>query len=159
MRKPHILVFLALLSPDSIATAQSWLDEMATLDAQIDLLEKRNTLDSLLEQRAADRAAQLPLVISVAGTADKSKALLQFSNGRISRVQPGDQIMSGVKVLEIGIQGVRVSAPPGSRHRDLWLDFTAIEIRQVSSATDRDSPPARSVQDAVVGSAPLIQSP
>ena len=135
---PSLLLLLSV-GQASAGTSRGWLEEIAHLEARIEVLEKRRALNDLVEARAADRAARLPLVLAVSGRASDRRALLRYPTGRMGRHRVGDELLPGVVVLAIEPRGVRVTTPrgapvtaatraPANGEPEQWLDFAAMEL-------------------------------
>jgi hypothetical protein len=146
-------VVLLLCLPPSFAMAQSWLDDMAALEAQIEMLERQRTRDELLESRAAERAGRLPQVLAVVGRPGHAQALIGYGNGRVGRHGVGDELIPGIRVVEVAPQGVRVTAPQGSAQRELWLAFAAAELPLLFGSTEGGQ---AVLQDAVLAAPPRV---
>ena len=126
---PFLLASLLVVSAPVLAQGQpapSWLDEMAVIDAQIQLLQKRDELEMILEQRAASRSAVLPGILSIIGFDGRFTAELVFPNGRIGRFRLGDEVSPDILISGIHPRGVMVTVWMGDgEFREAPLEFVS----------------------------------
>ena len=138
------LLALALLAATGTeAQTPTWLDEMATLDAQIQLLQKQIELDELLEQRAAARSSVLPSVLTIVSFAGRNTVELLFPNGRTSRHRIGDEIAPEVWISTIHSRGVLVDMViADGKRREVALEFASAAGSAASADSISGSPTA-----------------
>ncbi|TCT10731.1 hypothetical protein EDC22_105231 [Tepidamorphus gemmatus] len=140
-----LIALVALTATGSEAQTPTWLDEMATIDAQIQLLQKQMELDVLLEQRAAQRSSMLPSILTIVGFGDRYSVELLFPNGRIGRYRVGDEIAPEVWISAIRPRGVTVDmAIADGKRRAVALEFAAAGSDATAVATDTATAPAQS---------------
>ncbi|KXU35365.1 hypothetical protein AXE65_06415 [Ventosimonas gracilis] len=133
--------------PLPAAVEHSWLDEIAELEVQTTLLEKRDDLasrridsqirlkqkrtelDALERESTDEMLAYLPQVVSVIGSKGKYQCQLFFPSGRTSYARAGDTIAPGVRVKSISPSGVEVDVLMGER-RQVPLGFVSLAERR-----------------------------
>jgi len=131
-------------------TGHAWLDEIAELEAQAALLEKRDELstrridsqirlkqkrselDALERESTDEMLAHLPQVVAVLGVKNNYQCQLFFPTGRVSYARVGDQIGPGVRVKSIAPSGVEVDVVMGeaSQRRQVPLNFVSLSERR-----------------------------
>jgi len=135
----------------------SWLDEVADLEVQTTLLEKRDELaarridsqirlkqkrtelDALERESTDEMLAYLPQVVSVMGSKDKYQCQLFFPSGRVSYARAGDQIAPGVHVRSVSPTGVEVNVEMGglTERRQVPLNFVSLAERRGENEEDQ----------------------
>jgi len=141
------------------AVEHSWLDEIAELEVQATLLEKRNDLatkridsqinlkqkraelDALERESTDEMLAYLPQVVSVIGSKGKYQCQLFFPSGRTSYARAGDTIAPGVRVKSISPSGVEVDVVMGelSQRSQVPLNFVSLAERRGEAEGDGDA--------------------
>ena len=128
--KTHIalLASLGLLCAfPSVAVAENWIDEMARIDAQVQLLRKRMELRTELERASAGELSTLPKVVSVFEVDGKKQARLLYQDGRKSVLGEDDVVINGVRIAAINDRAVMVVAGQGKKKTAVMsLDFALI---------------------------------
>lgn len=94
-----VAVMAATMLPSPVAQAKSYLDEMATLDAQIALLNKRAELRNAMQNQ--NTSLELPSIASIIDDANGASAKLVYPNGIIRWVVASDDIGDGAKITSI----------------------------------------------------------
>ncbi len=121
---------LALTATGAQGTEQaSWLDEIATIDAQTQLLRKREELRGQLEKTTSGVLASLPSVISVIVSNGRPQTQLHFPSGRVSYATVGTQIAPDVRIAHINEHGVEVSIQQSKSVRRVPLTFATLQSR------------------------------
>lgn len=128
-------------------SGESWLDEIATLEAQTQLLQKRDELRSQLEKSSASTLASLPSIVSIMSMDGHNQSQLYFPDGRLSYVKVGDMLRAGVRVARIGPQGVDVMVGTGDTQRMVPLVFVTLKARGEESSSQLNA-----VQDPILPS-------
>jgi len=109
-------------------------DELAArrIDAQIRLKQKRTELDALERESTDEMLAYLPQVVAVMGARGKYQCQLFFPSGRVSYARAGDNIAPGVRVRSISPSGVEVDVLMGelSQQRRVPLNFVSLAERR-----------------------------
>jgi len=138
------------------AEEYSWLDEIAELEVQTTLLEKRDDLasrridsqirlkqkrtelDALERESTDEMLAYLPQVVSVIGAKGKYQCQLFFPSGRTSYAKAGDTIAPGVRVKSVSPSGVEVDVAMGglTSRRQVPLNFVSLAERRGENEQD-----------------------
>jgi len=140
----------------------SWVDELGTIDAQIQILQKRDQLRVQQEANSKTCLAGLPKVSSIASFGGRRSALLMFPGGQVNEVEVGDPVTASAKVHQIDVRGVQVQMRCGLSQALVSLDF-APPARQLAAASAvaaevADAPlPQGSLRPSSVVSAPAIR--
>lgn len=111
--KKALLISAALLLP-AFASAQSYIDDLETMKAQIAILQKKSELNEALSKYAGTNALTLPQVISTITDGNGRQATIMYKNGRQRTVSVGDSVAQGAKVTSIDSLGVHVSTKSGA---------------------------------------------
>lgn len=130
----------------SPALAISYWEEMDTIDAQIELINKRNELGNALKNGSS--TLSLPSIVSIIEDNQGKTAKLIFDNGLVRWVSVGDELMGGLVVQSISTAGVKVRAKKSER----WLPFQTAASDEPSSGTSGNSV-------TIAADAPLMRLP
>jgi len=139
------------------APSPSWLDEIATIDAQTQLLKKRDELRRELEKSTAGSIAALPSVVSIMVLDSVPQAQLYYSSGRLSHAKVGTLIAPSVRIASISENGVEVEVTQGRAKHQLPLEFATFESR-FPGAANANARGASSARDDAV-QFPLLPEP
>lgn len=150
-----LLALVAAQSVQAVESGESWLDEMATIEAQTQLLQKRDELRSQLEKSSAGTLAALPSIVTIMGVEGRYQSQVHFPNGRLSYVQVGDRISADVRVVRISANGVDVQVGEGTAQRTIALGFTTLEMRQ--GGVDRNDSTRPGLPGAILPDAPQVR--
>jgi hypothetical protein len=157
----RIAIAALLLSAASLQAfgQSSWLDEMATIDAQTQLLKKREELRTQLEKTTSGTLAALPSVISIIVVDGRPQTQLHFPSGRVSYAAVGAMIAPNVRVATISEQGVEVAIAQGKTTRSVPLTFATLQSRfpQQYGAGGEDLSKNASYQASMLPEPPRVQ--
>jgi Flp pilus assembly CpaE family ATPase len=163
MRKALLLAAL-LGATGAQAEDASWVEELGTIDAQIQLLQKREEL-AVQQQTASQRClAGLPKVVAIYEFAGQRSAQLHYPNGQLQEVRTGAQVAVGARVSGIAPQMVQVNLNCAGQQSVIALEFTSnsrqqavIAARSQVQTSTSATPVASSLQPNVVVGAPAIR--
>jgi len=166
MSEMHKALLLAALFVASNAQAEnaSWVEELGTIDAQIQLLQKREEL-AVQQQASSQRClAGLPKVVAIYEFAGQRSAQLHYPNGQLQEVQSGAQVAVGARISAIAANLVQVNLNCAGQQSQIALEFTSAARQQAlgaarsQSQSDGAAPAvASSLQPSVVVGAPTIR--
>jgi hypothetical protein len=166
MSEMHKALLLAALLIASNAQAEnaSWVEELGTIDAQIQLLQKREEL-AVQQQASSQRClAGLPKVVAIYEFAGQRSALLHYPNGQLLEVQSGARVAVGARISAIAANLVQVNLNCAGQQSQIALEFTSAARQQALSAarsqsqSDGAAPSVvNSLQPSVVVGAPTIR--
>jgi hypothetical protein len=126
--------FFALIS--SLASA-SYVDEIETINAQIQLVNKNAELQAAL-QKSMGASISLPKILTMIADINGSEATVLYPSGRTRTIKKGDVIARKVKVLSISHTGVEVSTPGGRT----YLAFNNPSVTDQASSPDSTTTPS-----------------
>lgn len=145
----HKLICLAVAALPLMASAQQqtggihYLDEMATMDIQLNLLKKKKELQDLMKQ-SGGASVRLPQIVFVAGPEDQMTADVIYDNGLRRKMKKGESVSKGVEIVEISPTSVVVEIPVGKTARvkqELEFSVRPVNTRQVSPSATPALPP------------------
>ncbi len=119
----------ATVAAQGTSGSASWLDEIATIEAQTQLLKKRDELRKELEKSTAGTIATLPMVVSIMALEGVPQAQLFYPSGRISHAKVGMLVAPLVRIAAISELGVEVDVTRGRATHRMPLEFATIETR------------------------------
>jgi hypothetical protein len=163
-----LLVAVLLIASNAQAENASWVEELGTIDAQIQLLQKREEL-AVQQQASSQRClAGLPKVVAIYEFAGQRSALLHYPNGQLQEVQSGARVAVGARISAIAANLVQVNLNCAGQQSQIALEFTSAARQQALSAarsqsqsqsqSDGAAPSvASSLQPSVVVGAPTIR--
>jgi hypothetical protein len=163
MHKALLLAAL-LIASNAQAKNASWVEELGTIDAQIQLLQKREEL-AVQQQASSQRClAGLPKVVAIYEFAGQRSALLHYPNGQLLEVQSGARVAVGARISAIAANLVQVNLNCAGQQSQIALEFTSAARQQALSAarsqsqSDGAAPSVvNSLQPSVVVGAPTIR--
>lgn len=167
-RHPAVAVRIALALAAAMACGSgtaaepaSWLDEIATIEAQTQLLKKREELRSQLEKASSGTLAALPSVISIIQLDGRAQSQLHFPSGRVSYASVGTMIAPDVRVTAINEHGVEVSITRGKSVRTVPLTFATLQSRYPAlyGSGGEDLSKNEAYQNSVLADPPRINVP
>lgn len=136
------LVVLALLCCAN-ASASSFEDEKAKLEAQLELVQKQKALQDALRALVGSSAGQLPTVVSVMQAGEEAIVRLQLANGQVNHYRKGDMVQRGMVLSSVAPREVIVSlAASGRRQTPVVLEFASPPGLMPQPVPDREIPPA-----------------
>jgi len=133
---------------------KTWLDEIAAIEAETTILQKREELDtriieaqtrvlqkreeleSLVRETTAEMLAHLPTVIAIIGVEGSYQSQIRYPSGRKAYVRVGDQISPDVKVVAISISGVDVDVTLGRKREQRRVPLNFIGLAERSKDPD-----------------------
>lgn len=126
-RLPTSIALAAILAaPVWAAEPHSWLDDMASMEAQIKILRKQEELRAE-RARAASNLSPLPKIVAIHEFGGRAKAKLLHEDGRLETVGENDYIGQGVRIAAITARGVMVViSRKGKKETMTELLFTPI---------------------------------
>jgi len=136
-------LLLAAFFLSGLANA-NYVDQIETINAQIQLVNKNAELQAAL-QKSMGASVTLPKVLTLIADTKGAEATVLYSSGRTRTIKKGDVLAKRVKVTSISHAGVEVSTPAGKS----YLSFNNPEVTDQSTANDA----------AIVPSAPSIKIP
>jgi len=165
-----------LATPEEAARAvaalqeTTWLDEIAEIEAQTSILQKREELDTrlieaqmnvlqkreeletLVRETTAEMLAHLPSVVSIMAIEGKYQSQIYYPSGRLTYVRVGDQISPDVKVVEISLSGVEVNVTLGRdrEQRRVPLNFVSLAERRVDTVDKNTRGQVEAAKDVVL---------
>lgn len=126
----RVAIVSGLMLLVSVPAAANYLEDMDTLQAQIDLVNRRAQLQSAL--RGASEAVSLPKISSIMRSGSQATAQLAFSNGLIRWVRVGDIVGDGVTVHAIARDQVLVRV----NGRRVALNFQGVNEAGAAGAAE-----------------------
>lgn len=135
----HKFLYLVLVAISPLlAFAQQggvhYLDEMATMDIQLNLLKKQKELNDLMKQ-SGGASVRLPQIVFIAGPEGDMTADVIYENGLRRKIKKGEAVSKHVEIVEISPTGVVVEVAAGKKGKvKQELDFSvrATSTRQVT---------------------------
>lgn len=111
-----------------------YLDEMSTMDIQLNLLKKKKELQDLVKQ-SGGTSVRLPQIVFIAGPEGQMTADVIYENGLRRKIKKGETVSKDVEIVEISPTRVVVEVPTGKTSKvKQELDFSVrtANTRQVS---------------------------
>ncbi len=118
--KTNTLAILALLAGAPLAAAAqtlpppvvggAYLDEMARMDAELQLLRKRQEVRQAQDALNGTSAspAQMPKVLAIYMSEGRLAAEIMYAHGLVTRVRGGETIPGDIQIVSVGPKGVTV---------------------------------------------------
>lgn len=135
---------------------QTWLDEIAMIEAQTQLLQKREELKAQLERLSSSTVAALPSVVAIVSLNGRSQAQLYFPSGRLSYVSVGELVAPNVRVAAISGTSVEVRVEVSGSQRTVPLSFMPLSGRTADPLADETNRQRKAIQDAILPDRPEV---
>lgn len=138
MKIKQLLIAIPMAFSCSVALSQTYIDQIATMEAQIELLNKQIALNEAIAKASESGATTLPKVISVIIDNEGASAEIYYSSGRVRTVSSGDSLTKGVSVTAVTQAGVAVKTLNG----EVMLSFhNPLITQQKDPVANLPSPP------------------
>lgn len=98
-----------------LAASASYVDDIAIINAQIQLVNKNAELQAAL-QKSQGASITLPKILTLISDMNGSEATVVYTSGRTRTIKSGDKLTSTVKVKSISAAGVEVTTSKGSTY-------------------------------------------
>lgn len=116
-----------------VVHAQTVEEQMAVIDAKIQIVKKQKELDEALRASVGAGASAMPSIVSIAVGANRV-VRLQLPNGLIGHFREGDSIRPGMSVNSITAREVHVLVASGAKAAVVPLDYAAPSGHGVNGA-------------------------
>lgn len=114
MRTSYLPFLGVLLAATNLHATPTYSDQIAIMQAQIQLLEKQSELNLAIQKAAGSSSMALPKVLSIIQDSTGSQASIFYASGRVRVIQKGDVIIPGVVATEISSLGVSAKTRNGT---------------------------------------------
>lgn len=112
-----------------LAASASYVDDIAVINAQIQLVNKNAELQAAL-QKSLGASITLPKVLTLISDLNGSEATVVYTSGRTRTIKSGDKLTADVRVRSISPAGVEVSTSKGPA----YLAFNNPEMTDQSAS-------------------------
>jgi len=112
-----------------LAASASYVDDIAVINAQIQLVNKNAELQAAL-QKSLGASITLPKVLTLISDLNGSEATVVYTSGRTRTIKSGDKLTADVRVRSISPAGVEVSTSKGPT----YLAFNNPEMTDQSAS-------------------------
>lgn len=150
------LVPVAGVAAQAAGDTQTWLDEIAVIEAQTQLLQKREELKAQLERASSSTVAALPSVVAIVSLEGRSQAQLYYPSGRLSYVSAGELIAPDVRVSAITGTSVEVQVGAAGARRTVPLSFVPLSGRSTDPLAEEARRQRSAISDAILPEPPRI---